>query len=59
MLRREDEWGGAVTAAAFTGDLLHGWGTFNLIEGVVDHHLLNLHHAATSLSTFRRTSSIS
>jgi uncharacterized membrane protein len=44
MLRREGEWGGGVPAAAFTGYLLLGWGAFNLIEGVVDHHLLNLHH---------------
>ena len=44
MLRREGEWGGAVTGPAFTGYLLLGWGTFNLIEGVVDHHLLHLHH---------------
>ena len=28
----------------FAGGLLIGWGTFNLVEGVVDHHLLNLHH---------------
>jgi uncharacterized membrane protein len=26
------------------GGVLAGWGGFNLIEGVVDHHLLNLHH---------------
>lgn len=31
-------------AAAFTGLLLLGWGIFNLVEGVVDHHLLGLHH---------------
>jgi uncharacterized membrane protein len=29
---------------AFTGQLLFGWGAFNLTEGVIDHHLLNLHH---------------
>ena len=29
---------------AFTGHLLLGWGLFNLVEGVVDHHLLGLHH---------------
>lgn len=29
---------------AFTGQLLLGWGIFNLIEGVVDHHILNIHH---------------
>jgi uncharacterized membrane protein len=29
---------------AFTGQLLLGWGLFNLVEGIVDHHLLDLHH---------------
>ena len=29
---------------AFTGQLLLGWGFFNLVEGVIDHHLLQLHH---------------
>lgn len=29
---------------AFTGQMLLGWGVFNLVEGVVDHHLLQLHH---------------
>jgi uncharacterized membrane protein len=28
----------------FVGALFLGWGLFNLIEGVIDHHLLNLHH---------------
>jgi uncharacterized membrane protein len=26
------------------GGLLLGWGAFNLVEGIVDHHLLGLHH---------------
>jgi uncharacterized membrane protein len=26
------------------GAALVGWGVFNVVEGVVDHHLLNLHH---------------
>jgi uncharacterized membrane protein len=26
------------------GGLLLGWGVFNTVEGVVDHHLLGLHH---------------
>jgi uncharacterized membrane protein len=26
------------------GGLLIGWGAFNLVEGIVDHHLLGLHH---------------
>jgi uncharacterized membrane protein len=29
---------------SFIGLLLAGWGLFNLVEGVVDHHLLTLHH---------------
>ena len=29
---------------AFSGLLLLGWGWFNLVEGLVDHHLLDLHH---------------
>jgi uncharacterized membrane protein len=32
------------TTAQFTGQLLIGWGLFNLIEGIIDHHILNLHH---------------
>jgi uncharacterized membrane protein len=26
------------------GSLLAGWGVFNVVEGVIDHHLLGLHH---------------
>jgi uncharacterized membrane protein len=26
------------------GGMLVGWGLFNMVEGVVDHHVLNLHH---------------
>jgi uncharacterized membrane protein len=32
------------SARAFTGQMLVGWGAFNLVEGLVDHHLLDLHH---------------
>ncbi|PCC98182.1 DUF2243 domain-containing protein [Halopseudomonas pelagia] len=28
----------------FIGLLIIGWGTFNLVEGVINHHLLQLHH---------------
>jgi uncharacterized membrane protein len=27
-----------------TGGLLAGWGAFNLVEGVVDHYILQIHH---------------
>jgi uncharacterized membrane protein len=29
---------------AFTGQLIFGWGIFNLVEGIVDHHILSIHH---------------
>lgn len=29
---------------ALIGAVLMGWGTFNLVEGIVDHHILQLHH---------------
>lgn len=29
---------------SFSGALLVGWGLFNCIEGVINHHLLHLHH---------------
>jgi uncharacterized membrane protein len=28
----------------FIGSLVLGWGLFNLVEGVVDHHILVIHH---------------
>lgn len=33
-------WSGRVLAGA----MLMGWGMFNVVEGVIDHHLLELHH---------------
>jgi uncharacterized membrane protein len=32
------------TRKTFTGQLILGWGLFNLVEGIVDHQLLGLHH---------------
>src|SRR5215204_4411335 len=34
----------AWSGQAFIGLLAAGWGVFNLVEGVVDHHLLTIHH---------------
>jgi uncharacterized membrane protein len=28
----------------FVGSLAIGWGAFNLVEGLIDHHLLGIHH---------------
>ena len=33
-----------LSARPFVGLLLAGWGLFNLVEGVVDHHVLTIHH---------------
>lgn len=32
------------SSRALWGWVLVGWGVFNLVEGVVDHHLLGIHH---------------
>jgi uncharacterized membrane protein len=34
---------------ALIGSMIMGWGIFNVVEGVVDHHLLNLHHVVERL----------
>ena len=36
--------GVAWVPSVFMGALLAGWALFNLVEGVVDHHILTLHH---------------
>ena len=33
------------------GGFLLGWGLFNVIEGVIDHHLLGVHHVLERLGT--------
>lgn len=30
--------------SAFVGAILMGWGFFNVVEGLVNHHLLGIHH---------------
>ena len=32
------------SSGALVGQMLFGWGAFNLLEGGIDHHVLNLHH---------------
>jgi uncharacterized membrane protein len=44
MLWRDAGRGSAPPARAFAGQMLMGWAGFNLVEGIIDHHLLNLHH---------------
>jgi len=36
-------------SAPLLGALLMGWGGFNLVEGLVDHHILGIHHVRDDL----------
>jgi uncharacterized membrane protein len=38
--RRDVPWSGRI----LLGSMLGGWGLFNLVEGIIDHHILELHH---------------
>jgi uncharacterized membrane protein len=44
LWRRTNDWRWAASGRAFVGWLLVGWGLFNVVEGVVNHHILGLHH---------------
>jgi uncharacterized membrane protein len=35
---------GPRSLSALFGQMILGWGIFNLVEGIIDHHLLELHH---------------
>jgi uncharacterized membrane protein len=39
----------APPVSAHLGMLLAGWGAFNVVEGVIDHHLLGIHHVRDDL----------
>lgn len=40
----KDRSASAPTPRVLLGQLILGWGAFNLIEGAIDHHLLGIHH---------------
>jgi uncharacterized membrane protein len=44
LWRRTDDWRWAVSGRAFVGWMLAGWGLFNVVEGIVNHHILTIHH---------------
>jgi uncharacterized membrane protein len=44
LLRDGRRAGRLPSTRAFSGQLVLGWGLFNLVEGIVDHHVLDLHH---------------
>jgi uncharacterized membrane protein len=44
LWQRSSDWRSALNGRALLGWMLLGWGLFNLVEGIVDHHLLEIHH---------------
>ena len=47
LLWRATRDGSPWSGRELAGLMLAGWGLFNLVEGVVDHHVLGLHHVRT------------
>ena len=43
--RAEVPWSGKT----LFGSMLFGWGLFNLVEGIIDHHVLHVHHVVERL----------
>ena len=37
-----------LSTKCLVGSMLLGWGLFNFVEGVIDHHILHLHHVVES-----------
>lgn len=40
-----------LSSPALLGSMLAGWGLFNLVEGVIDHHVLHIHQVVERLGT--------
>jgi uncharacterized membrane protein len=50
LWRTESGAAGRWSAKLLIGLLLIGWGAFNLVEGLIDHHILTLHHVREDTS---------
>ena len=48
-LWKSDSYGGF---SVFWGGLILGGGVFNLVEGIVDHHILQIHHVRYGVNQF-------
>jgi uncharacterized membrane protein len=44
-VRRQDV---PLATRTLVGSMLAGWGLFNLVEGIIDHHVIHLHHVIES-----------
>jgi uncharacterized membrane protein len=49
-MRRRDTSGAA--SRHLLGWILAGWGIFNLVEGIIDHHILRIHHVRPGPNEF-------
>jgi uncharacterized membrane protein len=49
LWRRAETWRWAISGRALIGWMLAGWGLFNVVEGLVDHHILTIHHVRESV----------
>jgi uncharacterized membrane protein len=47
LLWRSMRTGAVPTGGLLLGLVLAGWGSFNLVEGTIDHHVLGIHHVRT------------
>ena len=59
LWRRSSKWRWALSGRALIGWMLVGWGLFNLVEGIVDHHLLTVHHVREGENELAYTSASS
>lgn len=37
------------SSCTFSGSIIMGWGVFNFVEGIIDHHILGIHHVIERL----------
>jgi len=44
LWRRTGDWRWSTRGRELVGWMLVGWGLFNVVEGLVDHHLIGIHH---------------
>jgi uncharacterized membrane protein len=51
LLHRAVRQGYAWSGWRLLGGMAIGWGGFNLVEGVIDHHILGLHHVKEAAAT--------
>jgi uncharacterized membrane protein len=49
LLWRSSRQGSVLRSAPFVGALMLGAGLFNMVEGLIDHHLLGIHHVKSGV----------